>query len=132
MVPDEHPACVSRREFELWCAYHMREHQTHGESHDREHELTTQAITKADTALEKRLEGMNEFRASLKDQSAAFLTRDVYEVQHADLARRVDNIAERLQQAERWEAGINGRTIGVSAAIGIAVVIITLALKFVP
>ena len=132
MVPDEHAGCVSRREFELWCSYHMREHQTHGESHDREHELTTQAITKADTALEKRLESMNEFRASLKDQSAAFLTRDVYEVQHSDLARRLDNIAERLQMAERWEAGINGRTIGVSAAVGIAVVIITLALKFVP
>jgi hypothetical protein len=34
------------------------------------------AILKAETATEKRFEGVNEFRAQLSDQAARFITRD--------------------------------------------------------
>ena len=131
-MTDEHPGCVSRREFELWCAYHAREHHIHAEAHDREHEFMLASLSKSDAVLEKRLEGMNEFREALKDQSASFLTREVYEVQHENLSTRLDRLAERVGAAERWESGINGRTIGVSAAVGIAVIIFTIVLKFIP
>lgn len=33
------------------------------------------AIIKAEVAMEKRMEGMNEFRAQLKDQAGTFVTR---------------------------------------------------------
>jgi hypothetical protein len=34
------------------------------------------AIAKAETATERRFEGVNEFRAQLSDQAARFITRD--------------------------------------------------------
>jgi hypothetical protein len=34
------------------------------------------AIAKAETATERRFEGVNEFRAQLSDQAARFVTRD--------------------------------------------------------
>jgi uroporphyrinogen-III decarboxylase len=34
-----------------------------------------QAVTKADAAMEKRLDGINEFRGQLKDQAGTFITR---------------------------------------------------------
>jgi hypothetical protein len=131
-MTDEHPGCVSRREFELWCAYHAREHHIHSEAHDREHEFMLASLSKSDAVLEKRLEGMNEFREALKDQSASFVTRDVADIQHSAFTKRIDDIIDRVGAAERWESGINGRTIGVSAAVGIAVVIFTIIMKFIP
>jgi hypothetical protein len=87
--------------------------------HAQEH-----AITVANTELSRRLDGMNEFRGTLKDQNATFVTRDsfetqnlrhqeeyrvldaklstglsvdVYRVQHEQLSNRVDELS-------RWKA----------------------------
>lgn len=69
-----------QREIELWKTYHERDHRTHLEAHVREHDQTEEALIKAATALEKRLEGMNEFREQLKTQAATFITRDMFDV----------------------------------------------------
>ncbi len=39
-------------------------------------ESANMAIAKAESATEKRFEGVNEFRAQLSDQAARFITRD--------------------------------------------------------
>ena len=52
------------------------------------------ALTKAEAKNDARLEGMNEFRAAMKDQAASFITRAEMNLkfQAEDKSRR-DNIA---------------------------------------
>ena len=65
-MTDEHPGCVSRREFELWCAYHAREHHIHAEAHDREHEFMLASLSKSVGDLSyKRLDFHPQFELPL-------------------------------------------------------------------
>ncbi len=48
------------------------------------------AVTKAETSHEKRLEGMNEFRAQLGDQSKTFLTRAEYDIKHELICQKIE------------------------------------------
>ncbi len=51
---------------------------------------TTTAMQKAETASEKRLDSVNEFRAVLTDQQATFITRAEYASAHASLEAKLD------------------------------------------
>jgi len=55
------------------------------------------AVSLAHAAMEKRLEGMNEFRDQLRDQTGTFLTREAYEAKHELLEKQVDEL--RLNRA---------------------------------
>lgn len=59
------------------------------------------AVTVALTNLERRLDGMNEFRAQLKDQAGTFLTRDASDREHVQFTLRVSTL-------ELWRAGVEG------------------------
>lgn len=85
-------------------------------------ESINRATTLARESMEKRLDGMNEFRDTLKDQASAFiprseftrviadlnhmadryLPRDVYEVQHAQVWKQVEINTQRLYDAEKF------------------------------
>ncbi len=64
-----------------------------------------EAVEKAESANERRFESVNEFRRTLSDQTASFITRDTYDVQHRALEITVDLLRERVDRAE-------GRTLG--------------------
>lgn len=59
------------------------------------------AIDKSDTATDKRFEGVNEFRQTLSDQTARFLTRDEYDRAHLDLIAKVEQSVKTLEQQLR-------------------------------
>ena len=127
------PDCAAlRREIELWENAHNREHEQHGYAHDREHAATQKAIEKAETTLGIRLEGMNAIRNQLRDQQGTFLTTAVFDVQHNALIARLDRQSERIDRNERWQSGIEGRTVGIAAAIGLAVTVFSVAIHFLP
>lgn len=48
------------------------------------------AVDKAEEAMCKRLEGMNEFRSQLSDQSKTFLTVTVYDANHKLLETKIE------------------------------------------
>jgi hypothetical protein len=50
------------------------------------------ALSLALASLDKRLDGMNEFRAALTDQATRTVTREEYVLAHADIARSVDQL----------------------------------------
>lgn len=50
------------------------------------------ATTLASNAMDKRLEGMNEFRNQLKDQAALFLTRVEYEAKYQQLYEKIESL----------------------------------------
>ena len=57
---------------------------------NEKHHSRDLALTTAIAAVEKRLEGMNEFRNSLRDQAAGFLTRNEYLAAHDAVVRATD------------------------------------------
>lgn len=81
---------VTRRESDLLWSAHQREHALHGNSHEMEHRMAQEALEKADAGLERRLEGMNEFRAQLEKQAGAFLTREVFEAYVKEQTAKVE------------------------------------------
>lgn len=70
------------------------------------------AVTKAEAAIEKRFEGVNEFRASLADQAAILMPRSEYSVQHITLQDRVAGLERRIGTVE--DRGF-GKQAGLSA-----------------
>ena len=92
-----------------------------------------EAVLKAETATEKRFEGVNEFRKTLSDQTNTFMPRAEYTVQHVALNEKVDAIAAQLTKriednqkaiAESINSlnisrgGSEGRSIGLNAGFG--------------
>ena len=60
-------------------------------------EAADKAITKAETATEKRFDSVNEFRATLADQSDAMLRKSEYRTNHDALIATVKALGEKLQ-----------------------------------
>jgi hypothetical protein len=64
-----------------------------------------ESLNNAKASMEKRLEGMNEFRAQLKDQTAGFITRTEYQARHDGLdtksMSRHDQLEARLRGVEK-------------------------------
>ena len=50
------------------------------------------ALDLARRELDRRLEGMNEFREQLKNQASTFLIRESYDISHKTLEERVRNL----------------------------------------
>lgn len=57
-----------------------------------------EAVVKAETATEKRFEGVNEFRSSLSDLTATMMSR-------AEANARIDALAARIEQVQTTAAG---------------------------
>jgi hypothetical protein len=134
---------LNRRENDLLWTAHERLHFAHEKAHQREHELADEAVNKADLALNIRLASMNEFREQLRTQAADFVTREHADACHKEINRRIDEMAKQRQQQvdmlqseidslSTWKSGIEGRIIGIGAMVGFVVVIITIAVRFIP
>lgn len=88
------------------------------------------AVGKAETATEKRFDGVNEFRASLSDLTATMMPRQEAMVQ-------INNLAERINKLEAFINMSHGRGKGLSdtwgyvvGAIASATAIVAVILSF--
>lgn len=81
------------------------------------------AVTKAETATEKRFEGVNEFRAALSDQSQNLLSRSEYATGHQSLIEKIDGLTTRVAA---MEGGNKDRVQAISFLIGGAGVLVAL------
>lgn len=113
-----------------------------------------EAVDLARSQMEDRLEGMNEFRAQLKDQTSTFVSRELFDKTLKAEDDRIDQAAKSLQQqmitqnsafdsrlkaielntsrAEGKSLGIGtviGAIIGVGSFIGIIIGIVLNASK---
>jgi len=59
------------------------------------------AIDKADAANQKHFAQINEFRAALEDQTARYLEKEIYAVQHAALITRQETLTNRVVELEQ-------------------------------
>jgi uncharacterized coiled-coil protein SlyX len=63
---------------------------------EREHDLQVisaeKALNKAEHSMSTRLDGMNEFRNQLKDQTATFITNNVFDARYRALEIKIEAI----------------------------------------
>jgi hypothetical protein len=69
------------------------------------------AVAKAETANEKRFESVNEFRATLKDQQASFITR-------SEAMTQLDAMREKLNGLVLNQGESKGKGLGLQAGWG--------------
>ena len=83
------------------------------------------AMTKAETATEKRFDGVNEFRGALQDQATHLMPRAEYTVQHGALT---DRVVKNEGGLTRLEANIGGRGEGFGT-VGVIILVVATALS---
>src|SRR6476469_4903990 len=94
------------------------------------------ATTTAMAAAEKRLEGVNEFRAQLTDQAATFVTHTEIDTKIAAMAERIAELRARVDKNEGTSTGTAKATdntrqvvaIVLSVALSAAAIIVAVVL----
>lgn len=89
---------------------------------DSKFEAQNQAVDAAHVAMQARFESVNEFRATLSDQTKTFVTRAVMDASVNELTRRVNSLENRM-------AGYDGRILGYSAGSAAVVLIIAIVMQ---
>lgn len=119
-----------REFFEAHRISHQREHGQHEKEHERDHVATEQAIKVATSSMDKRLDGLNEFRQTLTEQQATFVRRDMLDAFIKDMEKKHDSLATTVEEIRREQANQQGRVLGIVAAFSVAVIVINLGLRF--
>jgi hypothetical protein len=88
------------------------------------------ATLKAETAVEKRLEGLNELRSMALDQQRTFIPRAETDIINKSITDRLDKIENKITAIDGKEVGLSqgwGWAVGV---IGIIATIIAVIFRF--
>ncbi len=93
---------------------------------DAAFQSSQKAIEKADTATEKRFEGVNEFRAQLADQAGKFVTRETMDALIDKLAQQIDRNRQDLDSLEKRIDLRQGEIQGTSFTMARIVTAVTL------
>lgn len=101
---------------------HAGAHDQQHHAHQAIHEVEKEAIDKATTQLDKRLEGMNEFRNALRDTTAHAMPRELsismIDAVRREMAAQMEDVRSTLvTQGSRLDI-IQGQAKGSSATIG--------------
>lgn len=113
------------REKELTWAERDRRYQERFDAQETQFHMLIQsakeAVTKAEAASDRRFDSVNEFRASLADQTAHLIPRNEYDAAHHALEARFAALTDRLTLLEGGNKG-SARTWGIVIAVaGIAI-----------
>jgi hypothetical protein len=72
-------------------------------------ELTLRQLNKAEISVDKRLDGMNEFRAQLQDMIRLFATIEKMEAIRAEFYLRFDAVTKEMDELKLWRSNVQGR-----------------------
>ena len=93
-------------------------------AHRDVHEAQQRAIDKADSQMETRLSGMNEFRDTLRDQASHFVDSKHLEGLTISAQARYDALLARVSALEQARSNLEGRMtmlgIGMTVLIALA------------
>ncbi len=85
------------------------------------------AVTKAEMATEKRFESVNEFRASLADQTTSLVTKTEFGAKVDSLAEKLGDITDRMNRAEGKGAGAGALWGWIVGALGVLSAVVVMA-----
>ena len=83
-----------------------RDLTTHAKNHEREHEVEQRALDLAIKNMDRRLEGMNEFRAQIVATEAKYCVKSDLAAHAASNDKQLEGINERLRTHESTMAGL--------------------------
>ncbi len=83
------------------------------------------ATTKAEEAIERRLEGVNEFRATLGDQQRLLMPRSEVEVMLQELRGRIERLEAARVGATSEQAGVKAGYVWAIGVVGLILTILT-------
>lgn len=83
------------------------------------------AVTKAETATEKRFEGVNEFRQQLADQTSTFLPRSEAAQRMDTIEKDIDQLRADLGVMREGSANLAGRLTIIGAVVTILISLVT-------
>lgn len=116
MGPEERQHFVSLKEYIDQQIEHVLNRMADQHSH------SIREVDRAESALSKRLDGMNEFREALKDQSMKMATRDQLDILRANTLGQIDSLRERIVETEKR---ISGWAASISIVVSLVVSIVT-------
>jgi hypothetical protein len=87
------------------------------------------AVAKAETANEKRFESVNEFRNTLGDQQAHFVTRVEIDSKLEGYQKRLQDLTDRMNLITGKGVGLNAGWTYLIAAIGAASALLAIWMK---
>jgi len=89
------------------------------------------AVLKAETANEKRFDSVNEFRATLSDQSKTFVDRREHSAEIAAIDERARRTDEALKTMLVWQGNITGRLAILGAAFAVLMTVVVFAANYI-
>ena len=96
------------------------------QTHEARHTAEIDALVLAREDVNRRLDGMNELREQINRERGQFLSRDLYDREHARLSEEMDR---RLKVLENRESNLQGRIFATGAIIAFLLSILALALR---
>ena len=90
------------------------------------HHADEKARDLAATDINRRLEGMNELRAQITSERGLYLSRELFDREHAQLRESLDT---RLKVLETSRSNLDGRMWAIGAAITFVVSLVVVAIN---
>jgi hypothetical protein len=86
------------------------------------------AVSKAELATEKRFESVNEFRATLSDQTRTFVSRIEFDAVREATATRIVDLSSRLDKTDGKSVGLNTGWVYLLGVVAVAGTLASIAL----
>jgi hypothetical protein len=99
-------------------------------AHEQVHRAESQARDKAEASVDKRLEGMNEFRDQLRQQASTFLTISVFDAWKEEYRRAHDEMRSLIVELQKTDLGSESRRSGLAKGQGAVIAAIVGAVGF--
>jgi hypothetical protein len=90
-------------------------------AHSEVHAAESTARDKAATSVDKRLEGMNEFRDQLRTQATSFLTISVFDTWKEENRRSLDEMRGLIIELQKTDLGTSERRSGLVRGQGMVI-----------
>jgi hypothetical protein len=90
-------------------------------AHEAVHRAESTARDKAEAAVDKRLEGMNEFRDQLRQQATSFLTISVFDTWKEEDRRSNDELRALITDLQKTDLGTAERRSGLARGQGMVI-----------
>ena len=94
----------SKERFDAFAATHVR-------NHEKEHEAEQHAALLAMSNMDRRLEGMNEFRRQISDTEAKYATKNELALHAASNETQLSSVRDRLGACERTQIKDRGDSL---------------------
>ena len=116
---------AAHKKFCLWTVDHIDRHALEAERDRVEKESIRRALDISSAEYARRLDFLNGEAERLREMQMTYILRETYDISHRQLEDKLDTILKELDRLRLVEANMRGQVVAYSAAIALAMSIIT-------